>query len=108
MLTYGLLSGEDGEAMWLYSCCLVLSFAEQGVCKYLSATTSFKWASSASSGSNSSSGTNEDSSSGSTSWLAACEELRGSMRASRGKLLLELVETLGGKPVSMKVCQPAL
>ncbi|KAF6261116.1 hypothetical protein COO60DRAFT_1637017 [Scenedesmus sp. NREL 46B-D3] len=29
-------------------------------------------------------------------------ELRGSMRASRGKLLLELVETLGGKPVSMK------
>jgi hypothetical protein len=37
--------------------------------------------------------------------LAATEELHRSMRASRGKQMLELVETLGGKPVSMKVCE---
>lgn len=74
----------------------------QGVCKYLSAMTSFKWASKAGSRGNSSSGSSEDNSSGG-SWAAACEELRQSMRASRGKQMLELVETLGGKPVSLKV-----
>jgi hypothetical protein len=85
-------------------CFLVRCWPDQGVCKYLSAMTSFKWASGASSRGNSSNGASEDNSNGSSSWLAASEELRRSMRASRGKQMLELVETLGGKPVSMKVC----
>jgi hypothetical protein len=88
--------------------CFASAVFGQGVCKYLSAMTSFKWASSASSRGNSSSGASEDNSNGTGSWAAACEGLRRSMRASRGKQMLELVETLGGKPVSLKVCQPAL
>lgn len=71
----------------------------QGVCKYLSAMTSRSWGGVSSRG-NSSNGGMDDSSS---PWLHAPKELRKSMRASKGKQLQELVETLGGKPVSLKV-----
>ncbi|KAF8055917.1 CFAP47 [Scenedesmus sp. PABB004] len=36
-------------------------------------------------------------------WAGAAGALRAALRASRGKLLVELVEALGGRPVSLKV-----
>lgn len=69
----------------------------QGIVKYLSAVTSRNWGSVHSS--KGAAGDDHNPLSG------AVENLRQSMRASKGKQLMELVEILGGKPISLKVSQ---
>lgn len=73
----------------------------QGLVKYLSAVTSRNWT-----GSDNNRGKSTSSGGGAADasmWSDAVEKLRQLMRGSKGKQLIELVEMLGGKPVSLKV-----
>jgi len=75
----------------------------QGVCKYLAGVCSTRLGSAGNRGGSGAGGTADVAHSTGSSTPSA-EVLRHVLRNSKGKQLLELVELLGGKAVSRKVC----
>ena len=73
----------------------------QGVCRYLTCMTASNWSKKAR-GSSKAGATSEDTSGSTGSDSDAAAVLRQWLLGSRGKGLVELVEALGGKPVSLK------
>lgn len=82
--------------VWYLRCCA------QGVCKFLSSMTASSWTKKARASSKAGAAPADDAASAAAEADPAAV-LRQWLLGSRGKGLLELIEALGGKPVSLKV-----